>query len=63
MPYKDPEKRKERDRERNRLFRVKNPDYYKEWRNKNPGYFKEYFRKYESNPDPENKLKKKQEAS
>ena len=44
MPFKDPEKRKEWQRQ----YNLKNPDKYKEWYEKNKEHRQQYMKKYRS---------------
>ena len=60
MPYKDPQKRKEKDR----IWRENNPDYFKKWRLKNPNYDTEYkktheVKKYKRSPQATNRAIRK----
>ena len=46
MPYKDPEKRKQKAREYQQKFVATHPGYYKKWHKDHPGKKRDYDRKY-----------------
>lgn len=66
MPYKDPDKRREKDRERSRARRAANPEKSREsvkkWRAEHPEQVSEYMREYGRQWYQENKEKRRESS-